>query len=115
MSRGDYLSHILQAIQRIQRYTDGLTERAFRESDIVQDAVVRNLELIGEACRNIERDSRGFAAAHPEFPLAAAYEMRNARSHGYFRVDLGIVWKTIQGDLPALREQVLRITSETPP
>ena len=72
----------------------------------MQDAVIRNFEVIGEACRNIQRDCPEFAAAHPELPLAFAYEMRNALAHGYFKIDFEIVWKTIQGDLPRLRMQV---------
>ncbi len=100
----DYLGHILQAIERIQRYTQALDEATFARSDIVQDAVIRNFEIIGEACRNIERHHADFAAAHPEMPLGVAYEMRNALAHGYFKVDLAIVWKTIQSDLPSLHQ-----------
>jgi uncharacterized protein with HEPN domain len=78
----------------------------FLGSKLVQDAVIRNLEVIGEASRNIERAHPDFAAAHPELPLALANDMRNALSHGYFKVDLGIVWTTIQGNLPDLHAQV---------
>ena len=68
--------------------------------------MIRNLEVIGEASRNIERVHPEFAAAHPELPLALANDMRNALSHGYFKVDLGIVWTTIKGNLPDLYAQV---------
>lgn len=102
----DYLAHIVQAIERIERYTDDLDEVAFLESELVQDAVIRNFEVIGEASRNIERHHPDFAAAHPELPLAVAYEMRNALAHGYFKVDLGIVWRTIKKDLPHLLQLV---------
>lgn len=102
----DYLDHILQAIERIQRYTEGMDETAFIQSEMTQDAVIRNFEIIGEASRNIERDYPEFAAVHPKLPLAFAYEMRNALAHGYFQVDLGIVWKTIETDLPDLQAQV---------
>ena len=83
-----------------------LDELAFLHSEIVQDAVIRNFEIIGEASRNIERHHPEFAAAHPELPLDVAYEMRNALAHGYFKVDLGIVWRTIQSDLPQLLQLV---------
>ncbi len=99
----DYLGHMLEAIQRIERYTGALDPAAFLASDIVQDAVIRNLEVIGEASRNIERLHPDFAAAHPELPLKLASDMRNALAHGYFKIDLPIVWKTIQHDLPGLR------------
>lgn len=98
----DYLAHIIEAIERIESYTDDLGELAFLESQMAQDAVIRNLEIIGEASHNIEIHYPEFAIAHPELPLAFAYQMRNAVAHGYFKVDLEIVWKTIQKDLPEL-------------
>ena len=79
---------------------------------MVQDAVIRNLEIIGEACRNIERRFPGFAARHPDFPLKPAFEMRNVLSHGYFGVDLAIVWRTVETNLPELRRQVQHIMAE---
>lgn len=102
----DYLGHILEAIERIQHYVDAMDEVGFLGSKLIQDAVILNLEVIGEASRNIERAHPDFAAAHPELPLALANDMRNALSHGYFKVDLGIVWTTIQGNLPDLYAQV---------
>lgn len=98
----DYLEHIRQAIDRIARYTAGMNEAGFFANEMAQDAVIRNFEVLGEASRNIERDHPDFAAAHPELPLSFAYEMRNALAHGYFKIDLAIVWKTIESDLPAL-------------
>jgi uncharacterized protein with HEPN domain len=108
----DYLGHILQAIQRIERYVAGIDEVVFLASEIVQDAVIRNLEVIGEASRNIERARPDFAAAHPELPLTLASDMRNALSHGYFKIDLQIVWKTIQHDLPRLQAVVQTLLSD---
>ena len=98
----DYLGHVQQAIERIARYTSDMDEAAFRRNTLVQDAVIRNFEVIGEACRNILRDEPDFAARHPELPLSGAYEMRNALAHGYFKVDMGVVWTTIVNDLPSL-------------
>jgi uncharacterized protein with HEPN domain len=108
----DYLGHILEAIERIERYTAGLAREGFVESEMTQDATIRNLEIIGEACRNIERRFPDFAARHPDFPLKAAFEMRNVLAHGYFGVDLDIVWKTIQSNLPLLRRLVQQIMTE---
>ena len=107
----DYLAHILEAIARIERYTKGVTELAFSQNELIQDAVIRNLEIIGEASNNIEKHSPEFALSHPELPLAFAYQMRNALAHGYFKVDYGIVWKTIEGALPPLREIVENLRS----
>jgi len=108
----DYLGHILQAIERIERYTGEMSEHNFLASELTQDAVIRNFEIIGEASRNLERNCPEFATAHPGLPLLNAYEMRNALAHGYFRVDLGIVWKTIQNDLPALQRQIDTIVKD---
>lgn len=95
-----------------------MTEVKFAEDELTQDAVIRNLEVIGEASNNIQKRFPDFAAAHPELPLASAYQMRNAVAHGYFSVDLEIVWKTIQGDLATLservREQVLMLANARP-
>lgn len=99
----DYLNHIVQAAERIQRYAGAIDEASFMRAEMVQDAVIRNLEVIGEASHNIETRFPKFAAAHPELPLAVAYQMRNAVAHGYFKVDLAIVWRTIVIELPAFR------------
>ena len=108
----DYLAHILEAIERIGRYTEHITEAAFLENEMVQDAVIRNFEIVGEASHNIETHYPEFAAAHPELPLAFAYQMRNAVAHGYFKVDLEIVWKTINSALPGLYQQVRELLDD---
>lgn len=71
-----------------------------------RDAVIRNLEVIGEACNNISKNHPAFSSQHASVPWGFAYEMRKALSHGYFIVDLGIVWQTIQQDLPNLKAQI---------
>lgn len=110
----NYLAHILEAIERIARYTEDMAELAFMDDQLVQDAVVRNFEIIGEASHNIEIHYPAFAAAHPELPLAFAYQMRNAVAHGYFKVDLEIVWKTIYRDLPGLHTLVQEARNTLP-
>lgn len=102
----DYLAHIVNACERIERYIAGLDQTGFSADELRQDAVIRNLEIVGEACRNIQRDCPEFATAHPELPLSAAYQMRNAVAHGYFKVDLAVLWATTQFELPKLKQQV---------
>jgi len=102
----DYLDHIQQAIARIHRYIGDMKASDFLSDEKTQDAVVRNLEIIGEAARNIKRYHPGFSASHPDLPWESAYEMRNALSHGYSKVDLDIVWRTIQADLPGLERRI---------
>ncbi len=102
----DYLKHILEAIQRIEEYVADLDEATFLQNKLVQDAVIRNFEVIGEASHNIEKRFPEFVADHPELPLATAYQMRNAIAHGYFEVDFEILWKTIHINLPSLHSKI---------
>jgi uncharacterized protein with HEPN domain len=102
----DYLAHILQAIIRIETYTAGLDQQAFIASPMLQDAVIRNVEIIGEAENNILKLDGGFGKRHPGIPLNAAYAMRNSLSHGYFLVDPILVWGTVKSDLPGLKTQI---------
>lgn len=74
--------------------------------------MIRNIEIIGEASNNIDKHYSDFAKSHPELPLVFAYEMRNAVAHGYFKVDLEIVWKTIQNDLPGLEQETMAVLQQ---
>lgn len=102
----DYLEHIQAAIERIRRYTHAMSESAFLENEQVQDAVLRNIEIIGEAARNIVRADPDFVSRHSEVPWEEVYLMRNRICHGYFSVDLEIVWHTVQRYLPELGQQI---------
>lgn len=108
----DYLNHILEAIERINRYVGGIDENEFLQDEKTQDAVIRNFEIIGEASRNIGRYHPDFAAEHPDMQWVIAYEMRNFLAHGYFMVDMEIVWKTIKNDLPGMVGQILLLLKE---
>lgn len=105
----DYLQHIVEAIDNIQNYTVGMDLAAFIADRRTCDAVIRNIEVIGEACNNVVKHHAAFAAAHASIPWSFAYEMRNALSHGYFTVDNAIVWRTVQQDLPGLRTQIANL------
>lgn len=112
----DYLQHILQAIARIQRYVSGQTIESFRGDERTQDAVIRNIEVIGESPRNIQRHHPAFADTHLDVPWAVMVGMRNRVSHGYFAIDWDLIWATVQGDLPTLQEQVQELLdANTPP
>lgn len=102
----DYLGHILAAIERIEEYVSDLDESAFLSSNLVQDAVVRNIEIIGEASNNILRTDPSFAAKNDNVPWQVMYAMRNRVSHGYDKVDFKLVWQTICNDLPDLHKLV---------
>jgi len=102
----DYLNHIVEAIERINRYVGNMSEDDFMCDEKTQDAVIRNFEIIGEASRNIERYHPDFAGEYQNIPWGIAYEMRNALAHGYFMVDMQIVWKTIKNDLPNMAKLI---------
>jgi uncharacterized protein with HEPN domain len=86
-----------------------MDEVAFLNSALVQDAVIRNIEIIGEASNNIQRHAPDFANKYDNIPWQVMYTMRNRVSHGYHKVDLEIIWKTIQGDLPGLHAQIAEL------
>ena len=102
----DFLGHILEAIARIESYTLSLDQVSFEADVKTQDAVIRNMEIIGEACNNIRKHAPDFALSHPEVPWASAIGNRNALPHGYFSVDLVLVWATVGHDLPKLKTAV---------
>ena len=108
----DYLEHIQQAIERIHRYTEDMDEVAFLEYEMAQDAVIRNIEIVGEASNNITKCDPDFAARHDEIPWAVIYAMRNRVSHAYHKVDLEIVWNMLQNDLPLLHQQIINLLQE---
>jgi len=98
----DYLRHILKAIERIERHTSDVDVVGFLASELIQDAVIRNLEVIGEAANNIQTVDPAFAKVHDEIPWQVMYAMRNRLSHGYDKIDYDMVWQTVCNDLPEL-------------
>ena len=108
----DFLGHILEAIARIQLFSANMDEAGFVADIKTQDAVVRNLEVIGEACNHVRRVAPAYAEAHPEVPWGSAVGNRNALSHGYFSIDLVLVWATVRNDLPELKQAVTNLRAE---
>jgi uncharacterized protein with HEPN domain len=98
-----YLLDILEAIERIGRYTRDTSFEEFAKDEKTVDAVVRNLSIIGEAAVRIPLD---FRVACPDVPWQEIVGMRNKVIHEYFGVDEEILWKTITGDLGGLEDQV---------
>jgi uncharacterized protein with HEPN domain len=97
---------ILDAIARIERYVAGLTSEQFKADQKTVDAVVRNLEIIGEAVRHLAAEEESLPDGIPWTDISG---MRNILIHEYFGVDLNIIWQTISEDLPELRRQLQRI------
>lgn len=108
----DYLEHILEAIKRIFKYLEDVDESLFLSNSLVQDAVLRNLEIIGEASRNLVRYHADFIEKYAHVPWEDMYWMRNRIYHGYFSIDFEIIWNTIERDLPYLEQQIREVYSE---
>lgn len=90
---------ILTSIERIQRYTAGMSYEAFCADEKTVDAVILNLAIVGEAARHIPSE---IEAAWPGVPWQEMRGIRNVLIHGYFGIDLAIVWQTVTHDLPPL-------------
>jgi uncharacterized protein with HEPN domain len=108
----DYLGHMVEAMDRIESYVGDMDKAAFSANRLVVDAVIRNIEIIGEASNKVRKNHRAFADAHPEVPWQGSYEMRSVVAHDYFKVDLDIVWGTITNDLPGMRGDVQALLDE---
>ncbi|SAL07570.1 hypothetical protein AWB78_08636 [Caballeronia calidae] len=108
----DYLGHIVEAIARIEGYISDMPKEVFVANQLLIDAVVRNIEIVGEASNRVTKHHREFRDAHPEVEWRGSYEMRSAIAHDYFKVDLDLVWNTVKNDLPAMRETVQGLLDE---
>lgn len=105
------LENILESIELIERYVSGLTHASFMASQQTQDAVLRRIEIIGEAVKSLPQDWKD---AHPMTPWREIAQMRDILIHRYFNVDLGLVWQTIEVDIPALKHAVTVILNNLP-
>ncbi|HLC91333.1 MAG TPA: DUF86 domain-containing protein [Candidatus Nanoarchaeia archaeon] len=101
-----FIEHILSSIRLIKEHTEGYSKQDFTSSRKTQDAVIRNIEIIGEAAKNV---SPQFQKSHPELPWKEMIRTRDKLIHGYFGVDLEIVWDVITHELPALEKVIEEI------
>jgi len=104
-----YLLDILQAARLAVSYLEGVAEEMFLQDTQCQDSVIRRIEIIGEAARRISPQTR---TACPDIPWNAMIGIRNLMVHDYDAVDLQVVWRTVQHDLPAL---IARLEPLLPP
>lgn len=101
-----FVRHIRDAIARIESYLDGVTEEAFLRTPIVQDAVIRQIQIIGEAAKRL---SNSFRDSTPAIPWADIAGMRDKLVHDYMGVQLDAVYETAARDIPALKVQLDRM------
>jgi uncharacterized protein with HEPN domain len=102
------LLDILESVERIEAQTVRGRD-AFADDELAQTAVIRWVEIIGEAARGVSEELR---QAHPEVPWRQMVAMRNVLIHGYFDIDVDLVWSVAQSDLPKLGLQVRAILDE---
>jgi len=93
------LLDMLLAARKVSRYTQGFDAEQFDRDEIVQDAVMRHIQIIGEAARKISPE---FQATHPEIPWSVIIGMRNRLVHEYFRIIRERVWQVVETDVPKL-------------
>ena len=101
-----FLNHIVHSIEKIEYATQTMSYGAYSEDWIIQDAITRNIEIIGEAVSNISDATK---EKFPEVEWRNIKAMRNLLIHEYFQIDIQEVWETIQHDLPVLKQQIQKI------
>ena len=99
----DFLRDIKEAIHRIHAYTAGMTYEAFLDDTKTQDAVIRNLEIMGEAAKNLSADLR---EQYSDVPWRAMAGVRDRLIHDYFGINLDIIWQIVTVELPAVAAQI---------
>lgn len=104
-----FLFHILESIERIEVFAKGISKDEFLKSEIIQDAVMRRIEIIGEAVKNIPNI---FKNKYPDIEWKKIAGTRDNLIHGYFGVDLKLTFKIIRKDIPELKKKISKILKE---
>ena len=100
---------MLEAIHLASSYVDGLDELGFLADRRTQQAVILNIVVLGEAATKLANDHPAFVALHQDVPWQSMKGMRNRMAHGYFDIDLTIVWQTVKSSLPSLAARLAAI------
>jgi|SRR3989344_6143997 len=104
-----FIEHILDSIEKVEIFVKGVTKEEFEKDIKLQDAVVRRIEIIGEAVKNLPSD---FREKHKEIPWIKIAGMRDKLMHHYFGVDLINVWKVVNENFPELKKQIKKVLRE---
>lgn len=104
-----FLKHILESIAKIEQYIKGKTEREFLNDYEQQDAIIRRIEIIGEATKNLPLE---FKKKHSSIEWREITGMRDKLIHEYFGVNLDMVWEVIRKDIPKLKKQISKLLEE---
>lgn len=109
----DYLGYLLDAARQACLYVDGMDYDDFVADRRTQQAVIMNLMILGEVAAKMIEWHAQFLAEHPQVPWASMKGMRNRIAHGYFELDIAIVWGTVQTALPGLADQLQKLVVES--
>ena len=101
-----FLIHILDSISKIEQYLDGIEKEEYDKNTLIQDGVIRQLEIIGEAAKNI---SSALRESNTQLPWQDMAGMRDKLIHHYFGIDTELVWETAKNDLPFLKPEIQNI------
>jgi len=101
-----YIDHILDCIRKIREFSTGLTINDFKTNELVQDAIIRNIEIIGEASKKVSSDTK---QTFYKIPWKEISGMRDKLIHDYMGIDPEVVWKTIKEDIPSLEKHITKI------
>jgi len=104
-----YMKHILDAIHRVEEYTQNIEYKDFIENHLIQDGVIRQIEIIGEAVKRLSNEIR---EKYTDVPWKDIVGMRNKLIHNYFGVDVDAVWETVKKDIPVLKKKLIGIKEE---
>ena len=105
-----YLMHIRDSLREVQTFIRGESYESFLKNRMVQNAVMRSFEVVGEAARLISSELR---ESHPEVPWRLMSDFRNKLIHDYFGLDLEVIWRTATEDTPILLQQIDQLIEET--
>lgn len=105
----DYLEHIQRAAADARSFVEGMGKDDFLADRRTQQAIIMSLIIIGEAATKVMDGYAEFTQAHPEVPWRSMRNMRNRMAHGYFDINLDVVWETVQEWLPGLQTQLVAV------
>ena len=111
----DYIEHMLEAIRLVRGYVEEMSREEFFADKKTQQAVVLNILILGEAATQVGSEYPEWAEQHPEVPWRSMRGMRNRLAHGYFDINLDVVWDTAQLSLPELEEKLVEVLKQAPP
>ena len=104
-----FIEHIIESIELIEQYSEKQTTNKFKKNIALQDAIIRRLEIIGEAVKNIPAS---FKTRNPEIPWKQMAGMRDVLIHKYFDIDLSLTWSVVKRELPSIKAKLQELLPE---